>query len=90
MFVRWRQLSPDSVKLGKPHSELPQASHLHLTVRPAWNTLLNPVLPDVCPRARAKARLPFPTLLARGLGFHWNTDFMQQTGTVWTWYHLKL
>lgn len=64
-------VSPDSVRIEphQPQAELPKASHLHLTVKPAWKTLLSPVLPYVYPRARAKAQLFFPALLAVDLGF---------------------
>lgn len=65
MFVKWRQESlPHSIRVELQHTELPKASHLHLTVKPARKTLLCPVLPIVYPRAGAKAQLPFPELPA--------------------------
>lgn len=65
------RVSPHSVRIEphQPHTELPKASHVHLTVRPLWKTPISPVLPHVYPRARAKAQLPFPTLPAIALGF---------------------
>lgn len=91
-------VSPHSVRIEphQPHTELPKASHLHLTVKPPWKTLLSPVLPHVYPRARAKAQLPFPALPAVERGFllpptnRWNTDFTQQAGRVWMWSHLEI
>lgn len=65
------RVSPHSVRMEphQPHTEPPKASHLHLTGEPAWKRLLSPVLSHVCPRARAKAQLPFPALPAADLGF---------------------
>lgn len=64
-------VSPHSVRVepDKPHSEMPKANRLQLPMRPAWKTLFNPVLPDVCPGVGAKAQLPFPVVLAMGLAF---------------------
>lgn len=57
------------IEAHQPHTELPKASCPHLMVKPAWKTLLNPVLPPAYPRARAKAQPPFPAPPAADLGF---------------------
>lgn len=77
---------PTLSELNPINPTQPKADHLQLTGRPAWKTLFNPVLPDVCPGAGAKAQLP---ALSRPASHrpcippasdHWDTDFMQQTG----------